>query len=94
MNCSSHMNIPPSSVSDRLKTLIQNGRGRVKINASHNIKRGAVQESVSKSIFALFITSSFTQWAQSVPYRWLEQRFARVNGCTGQVDSIKPSNGM
>lgn len=78
----------------QIKDIDSQWRRRVKINASHNIKSGVVQESLSKSIFALFITSSFTQWAQSVPYRWLEQRFARVNGCTGQVDSIKPSNGM
>lgn len=34
------MNIQRSSVTGRLKTSIHNGEGRVKINASHNIKSG------------------------------------------------------
>lgn len=63
----------------QIKDIDSQWRRRVKINASHNIKSGVAQESLCKSLFALFITSSFTQWAQSVP---LQMAWAEV--CPGE----------
>ncbi len=63
----------------QIKDIDSQWRRRVKINASHNIKSGVAQESLRKSLFALFITSSFTQWSQSVPLQ-----MARTEVCPGE----------
>lgn len=59
---------------------------------SHNIKSGVAQESLNKTILLLYIVSLSRPYLS--PFRWLEQWFVWVNGCTGQMDSIKSFNGM